>query len=98
MNRRLSTILLIAFSVAAAASYLVYRVVGRQMHAPQAPATTRIVVAAHDLELGSVIKDADLSTAEWVGALPKAALVKKESIIGRGVLAAASMPAHVSQT
>jgi pilus assembly protein CpaB len=86
MNRRLTTILLTAFAVAAIASYMVYRVVGGQMHTPQQPTTTRIVVAAHDLELGSVIKDADLSTAEWVGALPKAVLVKKESIIGRGVM------------
>jgi pilus assembly protein CpaB len=86
MNRRLSTILSIAFAVAAVSSYLVYRVVGRQIHAPQQPTTTRIVVAAHDLELGSLIKDADLSTAEWVGPLPKAALIKKEAAIGRGVV------------
>jgi pilus assembly protein CpaB len=86
MNRRLSTILLIAFVVAAASSYLVYRVVDRQMHPQETAATTRILVAAHDLELGAVIKDADLSTAEWVGTLPKTALTKKESVIGRGVV------------
>src|ERR1700686_888996 len=86
MNRRLSTILSIAFAVAAVSSYLVYRVVGRQIHAPQQPTTTRIVVAAHDLELGTLIKDADLSTAEWVGPLPKAALIKKEAAVGRGVV------------
>ena len=58
------------------------------MQASQQPATTRIVVAAHDLEIGSLIKDVDLSTAEWVGPLPKAALAKKETIIGRGVVSA----------
>jgi pilus assembly protein CpaB len=86
MNRKLSTILLIAFAVAAASSFLVYRIVGRQMQASPRPTTTKIVVAAHDLELGSVLKDADLSTAEWVGPVPKAALLKKEMVIGRGVV------------
>ena len=85
MNRRLSTILLSAFVIAALSSYLVYRVVGRQMHQETA-ATTQILVAAHDLELGAVIKDIDLSTAEWVGPVPKSTLTKKESVVGRGVV------------
>ena len=86
MNRRLSTILLIAFLVAAASSYIVYRVVGNQMHAtPQAP-TTRIVVAARDLQIGTLIHDADLTTAEWVGAIPKGVLVTKEAAVQRGVV------------
>ncbi len=86
MNRKVSQILLIAFLIAAFSSYLVYRLVGKQMHSPQQPLTTRIVVASHDLEIGSVIKDVDLSTAEWVGPLPKAAMTKKEAILGRGVV------------
>lgn len=85
MNRRLSTILSLAFVIAAVSSYLVFRVAGSQMH-PQQPVTTQILVAAHDLELGTLIKDADLSTAEWVGPLPKTVLTKKEAIIGRGVV------------
>ena len=85
MNRRLSSILLLAFVIAAVASYLVYRVAGRQMQ-PQQPSTTRIFVASHDLEIGSVIKDADVTTADWVGPLPKSAVSKKESVVGRGVV------------
>ncbi|HXJ38035.1 MAG TPA: Flp pilus assembly protein CpaB [Bryobacteraceae bacterium] len=86
MNRRLSTILLLAFIVAAVSSYLVYRVAGKQFHSPQQSVATKIVVAAHDLDLGSLISDGDLSTAEWVGVLPKGAVLKKESAIGRGVM------------
>ena len=86
MNRRLSTILLLAFAIAAVASFLVYRVAAWQMHSQPQPVATQILVAAHDLELGSVIKNEDLSTAEWVGPLPKTVLVKKETIIGRGVV------------
>jgi len=85
MNRRLSTVLSLAFVIAAVASFLVYRVAGKQMQ-PSQPVTTQILVASHDLELGSVIKEADISTAEWVGPLPKTALTKKETTIGRGVV------------
>ena len=85
MNRRLSSILSLAFVIAALASYMVYRVAGKQTQ-PQQPVATQIPVAAHDLDIGSVIKETDLSTAEWIGTLPKAALIKKDAIVGRGVI------------
>jgi len=85
MNKRLSRILFFAFVVAAACSYLVYRIAGRQM-AGSKPRTTKIMVAARDLEIGSVIRDADLKAGEWVGTPPKGALVTKEAVIGRGVV------------
>ncbi|MBV8550504.1 MAG: Flp pilus assembly protein CpaB [Acidobacteriaceae bacterium] len=88
MNRKLSSILLIAFLVAAASSYLVYRLVGRQIGATQQAPTNKIIVAAHDLEIGTIIHDTDLSMAEWVGALPKGALVAKDAVVGRGVVSA----------
>lgn|SRR6185437_838480 len=86
MNRRLTTILFLAFVVAAVSSYLVYRIAGKQMHPVAQPATARLIVPARDLQIGEIIKDADLSTAQWVGTLPKGALVAKEAIIGRGVV------------
>ena len=43
------------------------------------------MVAARDLEIGTLIKDSDLATSEWVGTLPKGAVVSKENAIGRGV-------------
>jgi pilus assembly protein CpaB len=86
MNRRLTTILLMAFVVAAISSYLVYKVAGKQMHPTAQPQTTRIIVPARNLEIGTLIKDADLTTAEWVGSLPKGTLVSKEAAIGRGVV------------
>lgn len=85
MNRRLSTILLAAFVVAAISSYLVYRIAGRQMHPAQAP-TTAIIVAAQDLPVGTLIKDGDLTTAQWMGAPPKGSIVSKDAAIGRGVV------------
>jgi pilus assembly protein CpaB len=86
MNRRLATILLFAFFVAAACSYLVYRVASSRMSAPTGPHTSKIIVAARDLEIGSVVRDADVANAEWVGALPKGAIVAKEGAVGRGVV------------
>lgn len=86
MNRKLSTILLLAFLVAAVASYVVYRVAGKQMHPVLAPVTTQILVPARNLPIGTLIRDADLTTGKWLGPPPKGALVTKEAAIGRGVL------------
>jgi pilus assembly protein CpaB len=86
MNRRLTTILFLAFVIAAIASYVVYRVAAKQLGAAGRPQATTIIVAARDLELGTVIRDADLTTAQWVGSLPKGALVSKDAIVGRGVV------------
>src|SRR3954451_2980139 len=85
MNRRVSTILLFAFVVAAAASYLVYRIAGAQ-NRPVGPQPTKIVVAARDLEIGTVIHDTDLKPGEWVGTPPKGVLASGQAIVGRGVI------------
>jgi pilus assembly protein CpaB len=85
MNRRLATVLFSAFAVAAICSYLVYRVIGNRLGAVQ-PKTTRVIVAATDIKLGSLLRDVDLSTADFVGSLPKGAILKKADAIGRGVV------------
>ena len=53
MNRRLSTILFLAFLVAVIASYLVFRIASSQMHGNTAQ-TTKIIMAAKDLPIGDV--------------------------------------------
>jgi pilus assembly protein CpaB len=85
MNRRLLLILVSAFVIAAAGSYLVYRVVGTRLAAVQQRAT-RVIVAVNDVKLGSVLRDADLSTTDISGPLPKGAILKKQDAIGRGVV------------
>jgi pilus assembly protein CpaB len=85
MNRRVFTILLGAFAVAAICSYLVYRIVASRMSVPL-PSATRVVVAASNIKLGSVLRDRDLTTAQMVGTLPKGVLLHKEDAINRGVL------------
>ena len=84
MNRRVSLILLTAFLIAFACSYLVYRVVGNRLAATPAK-SNRVVVANKDISLGSLLKDADLGTVDITGALPKGALVNVKDAVGRGV-------------
>jgi len=87
MNRRLLTVLLIAFAIALGCSFIVYRLVGnRIMAAATQPRANTMLVAANDVKLGSVLKDSDLTTAQLVGPLPKGALVDRKNAIGRGVL------------
>jgi pilus assembly protein CpaB len=87
MNRRLLTVLLIAFAIALGCSFIVYRLVGnRIMAAATQPRANTMLVAANDVKLGTVLKDSDLTTAQLVGPLPKGALVDRKNAIGRGVL------------
>ena len=85
MNRRVQLILLTAFVVASLACYVVYRVVGNRIAASR-PTTTRVVVAANDIKLGTVLKDTDLGTVELSGSAPKGAIFDKQQVVGRGVI------------
>ncbi len=84
MNKRVLVILLSAFVVATACSYLIYRVVGKRLMATQN--TTRVIVAATDIKLGSVLRDVDLGTIEIAGTAPKGAIVNRQAVVGRGVI------------
>ncbi len=47
---------------------------------------TRVIVAVNDVKLGSVLRDADLSTTDISGPVPKGAILKRQDAIGRGVV------------
>ena len=86
MNRRLLTVLTIAFLVAGACSFLVYRLVGKRVTSAQKQTTTRVVAASSDIKLGSVLTSADLGTIEIAGTPPKGTILKPQDAIGRGVV------------
>src|SRR3984885_6853523 len=86
MNKRLLTILLLAFVLAGGCAFLVFRVVGSRRGAPQT-ASTRVVAAASDIKLGTVLTAANLTTVDIAGTPPKGAILKPEIAIGRGVIA-----------
>jgi len=86
MNRRLLTILLIAFVIAGFCAWLVYRLVGVRLAASKPMATARLVAAAKDIPLGAVLTQADLTTITIAGTAPKGAILKPEDAVGRGVI------------
>jgi pilus assembly protein CpaB len=85
MNKRLLTILLLAFVIAGACAFLVFRVVGSRLGATQ-QASTRVVAAAADIKLGTVLTAANLTTVDLGGTPPKGVIMKPETAIGRGVI------------
>ena len=86
MNRRLVTILLLAFVIAGACSFLVYRLIANRIAGGQPVASTRVVAAAADIKLGTVLTATNLTTVEITGTLPKGALLSASNAIGRGVI------------
>ncbi len=86
MNRRLITVLLCAFLLAGGCSFLVYRMIGARVSGGRRAATTRVISAAADIKLGTILTAANLATTEIAGSLPKGAILKPENVIGRGVI------------
>jgi pilus assembly protein CpaB len=85
MNKRLVTILAVSFLLSAGATLVVYRLVGKAMHGrPKAP-VAHVVLAARDLQIGTLIKSDDLKlgVAEQQ---PKDAVVSLDAAVGRGVV------------
>ena len=85
MNRRLVTILLSAFVVAALCAVLVYRLVGMRIAAAKPQPSTRVVAAANDIKIGTVLAATDLTTVQIMGEVPKNAILDQKNAIGRGV-------------
>ncbi|HXR40251.1 MAG TPA: Flp pilus assembly protein CpaB [Terracidiphilus sp.] len=88
MNKRLLTILLLAFVIAGACAFLVYKAIGNRLGAARPMATTRVVAAASDIKLGTVLTASNLTTVDIAGEAPKGAILDKDknSLEGRGVI------------
>jgi pilus assembly protein CpaB len=89
MNKRFISVLIFAVIVAGGATLLFYRLISSRLSAaPKPVATTEIPVAARNLAVGTLIRDVDLKTTNWPGAVPQLAVTKKEDLVGRGVVSA----------
>jgi pilus assembly protein CpaB len=88
MNQRFLSVLVFAFVMAAGASFLLYRAMTSRGAAKAAVTTTRVVLAARNLEVGTLLRDQDLKIGDWSGALPAGAISKPEGLVGRGVISA----------
>ncbi|MGH9652345.1 MAG: Flp pilus assembly protein CpaB, partial [Bryobacteraceae bacterium] len=87
MNRRLITVFAFALLVAGATSFLVYRLLLAHVSAPvHALAPNKLLVAAHDLEVGALIKAGDVRQIDWPGPIPGDAITKREDVVSRGVV------------
>ncbi len=86
MNKRFLGVLIFSLVVALAASTVVYRLISART-AVASPPPTGILLAAHDLPVGTLLKDSDVSLAHWPGAPPAQSIAKLENATGRGVIA-----------
>jgi len=86
MNRRILLIFMFALIGGASASYLVYRLVGTRAGATPLP-MARVVIATHDLQIGTLIGATDVRMGPWAGTVPKGALSKLEDALNRGATA-----------
>ena len=88
MNKRFVGVLIFAAVVALAMSALLYRVlVNRPQQSAAVPAaTTKIAVAAKDLDVGQVIKEDDVKLADWTGPVPDGSTNHPQELLGRGVI------------
>lgn len=76
-----------ALVLSVCASYLVYQAVGARVNAAKSPQTVEVVAAARDLAVGTLVHEGDLKMADWIGPLPKGALLKRDGFLNRGVIA-----------
>jgi pilus assembly protein CpaB len=86
MQRRLITVILFALLAAFVSSTLLYRVISANSGHSAAPAAIKVVVAARDLEAGTVIKDTDIRETVWTSAVSPQWVSRKSEIVGRAVI------------
>lgn len=98
MNQRVVAVLIFALIVASGATLLFYKVFASRLSAPSKQAATKVVVAARKLDVGTLIKDSDLTVVDWGAALPQQAVQKKEKLVGRGVVEPIYMGEPVLET
>jgi pilus assembly protein CpaB len=88
MSQRVLTILLLALMISGGGTYLVYRNMTAHASDGTSAGSVPMVRAARALEIGVLIKDSDLTAGTWSGPVPAGMATKKETLIGRGVIAA----------
>jgi pilus assembly protein CpaB len=86
MNRRLLLILIFALVGGASVSYLVYALIGGRGVAAPVPMAS-VVVAARDIQIGTLIGADDVRMGRWAGPLPKESLAKLDLALHRGAIA-----------
>jgi hypothetical protein len=76
MNSRVTAILLLALVISGGATFLVYRTTRHAGQGPSTP-TTLVVTATRTLEIGTLVKDADVTLGPWAGTVPAGMVIIK---------------------
>jgi pilus assembly protein CpaB len=86
MKKRLIGVFAFALVVSAGAAFVLYQLIASRMTVGAAPkpATVKVLVAAHDLAMGALIQDRDITTEDYLTP-PPGAILKKEDLLNRGV-------------
>jgi pilus assembly protein CpaB len=89
MSHRLLSVFVFAVIVAGAASFLLYRLLTAHVgFHPKPAAQHKLVVAARDLQVGTLLKEADVRPVVWTGNAPPTGIVSDlREALGRGVVA-----------
>ena len=87
MNKRFLAVVAFALVVAMGASYVVYRQLAKGIRDAASKKAAKLMVAAKDLPIGTLLKSDDLKLVEWPGEPPVYAVLKSEDAVGRGVIA-----------
>lgn len=86
MDKRLVSVLMFSFVMAGGTSLVLYRLVISHFSAGAFPAPPRhILVAARNLDPGTLITGSDIRTEPWTAVIPNGAVANGADIIGRGV-------------
>lgn len=85
MNKRFISVLVFAFVVAAGASLTVYRLLIGHIDTTAAAQVAKVLVAARNLEAGTILSPRDFQAAPWVGDVPEGAFLKVADLPGRAV-------------
>jgi pilus assembly protein CpaB len=74
----------VALLIATATSFFVFQKL--KQSTVKASTTTRVVMAARDLEIGTKVAESDLKIADWAGASPAGAFSKTGDLVGRALI------------
>lgn len=86
MTRRFIAVLVFAFLIAGGVSLVFYKLMTANSPQKNVPVTTRVVVAARDLQVGTLIKEDDVKMGEVSGSVPAGITQKADLVVGRGVV------------
>ena len=86
MNKRFLGVLAFATIVATIASLLLYRLLINRPTAQAKVSSIQIVLAGRDIEVGTVLKEEDVTLTDWPGTVPIGASTKVQDVVGRGVM------------